>query len=152
MTARLRRARPGEAASLTDLAFRSKASNGYDAAFMEACRAELTYTAATMAAGETWVAEADGALVGFFDLRPTADGMEVFAIFVEPACRGGGVGRALWGKLEARARAAGSGAIGLDADPFAVRFYRAMGCEIVGEAPSGSIPGRMLPRMRKALC
>ena len=45
----LRRANPEDAAALTALAFRSKASNGYDRAFMEACRAELTYSAATMA-------------------------------------------------------------------------------------------------------
>ena len=52
----LRRARPNEAAMLTDLSMRS---NGYDDAFMEACREELTVTAARMAEGEYWVAEAD---------------------------------------------------------------------------------------------
>ena len=38
-------------------------------------------------------------------------------------------------------------AIGLDADPHAVGFYEHMGAKVIGEAPSGSIPGRMLPRM-----
>lgn len=38
---RLKPARIGECAELTDLVMRSKASNGYDAAFMEACRADL---------------------------------------------------------------------------------------------------------------
>jgi hypothetical protein len=36
----------------------------------------------------------------------------------------------------------------IDADPFAESFYLALGCERIGEAPSGSIPGRMLPRLR----
>ena len=45
----------------------------------------------------------------------------------------------------------GASGITLDADPNSVGFYQRMGMEIVGESPSGSIPGRMLPRMRKAL-
>lgn len=36
-------------------------------------------------------------------------------------------------------------------DPFAVAFYEAMGMRITGESPSGSIPGRMLPRMERRL-
>jgi hypothetical protein len=40
--AQIRRALPGEAASLSALALRSKALWGYDAAFIEACRASLT--------------------------------------------------------------------------------------------------------------
>jgi hypothetical protein len=33
----------------------------------------------------------------------------------------------------------------IEADPNAVGFYRAMGAEQIGEAPSGSVPGRSLP-------
>jgi SAM-dependent methyltransferase len=35
----------------------------------------------------------------------------------------------------------------IDADPHAEAFYVAMGAARVGESPSGSIPGRMLPRL-----
>ena len=38
----IRTPRPDELSSLSDLCFRSKAVWGYDAAFMEACRGELT--------------------------------------------------------------------------------------------------------------
>ena len=62
-----------------------------------------------------------------------------------------GVGRALWEKAEALARDAGAAKIGLDSDPYAEGFYLAMGAMRVGEAPSGSIPGRVLPRMTKQL-
>jgi len=48
MTVTIRRARSDEAGVLTDLSMRAKRSNGYDEAFMEACRAELTVTAARM--------------------------------------------------------------------------------------------------------
>ena len=37
------------------------------------------------------------------------------------------------------------------ADPFAAPFYRRMGMADVGMAPSGSIPGRMLPRLAMPL-
>ncbi len=142
---------PDDAEALSELAFRSKASNGYDATFMDACRVELTFSAATMAAGETWLAELDGKLAGFIDVRLVDGVAEVFAMFVEPDLKRGGVGRALWQQLEIAARSLGANAVMLDADPAAVPFYEAMGCFVVGEAPSGSIPGRTLPRLRKTL-
>ncbi len=49
--------------------------------------------------------------------------------------------------LIAEARALGLSAIDIDADPGAVGFYERMGGRRVGEAPSGSIPGRMLPAL-----
>lgn len=151
--ARIRRATGPDAPAITALALRSKASNGYDHAFMRACEAELTYTPATIASGETWVAEsADKELLGFFDLRPVAPReAEVYAMFVEPGSKRSGLGRALWSKLEERAGAIGARTVNLDADPYAVPFYSAMGMRVTGSSPSGSIPGRMLPRMTKSL-
>lgn len=137
---------------LTDLAMRSKASHGYDAAFMEQCREELAIRERTLSERDVWVAEAQGRILGFFGLEFPQDGVsEVNPIFVEPDLQQSGVGRALWGKLEERARFAGARAIGLDSDPHAVSFYQKMGCRIVGMSPSNSIPGRMLPRMVKPL-
>ncbi len=137
---------------VTSLAFRSKASNGYGAAFMAACRAELTFDAGSIARGETWLCEdAAGRVLGFFDLRLEDGTAEVYALFVEPDCKGAGVGRALWSMLAARAAALGAGRIGVDSDPAAVPFYMRMGMEPAGEALSGSIPGRMLPRPSKPL-
>ncbi len=148
----IRLARPAEAVAMTSLAFRSKASNGYDAAFMAACRAELTFDAARFAEGETWLCEdAAGRLLGFFDLRWEGETAEADALYVEPDAKGQGVGRLLWEKLEARAAALGATHIGVDSDPAAVPFYRRMGLEPAGESPSGSIPGRMLPRLVKPL-
>jgi len=42
-------------------------------------------------------------------------------------------------------------AVTLDADPNAVPFYERMGCRGIGRSHSGSIGGRMLPRLRKAM-
>jgi len=147
----LRRAAAGDADALSDLSFRSKASNGYDADFMEACRDELAVTSATLADGEVWVSETNGKPVGFFDIRLEKDVLEVYSLYVDPDVKRSGIGRILWAALEERAVAMMAKAIELDADPAAVQFYTAMGCSIIGQAPSGSIPGRMLPRMCKWL-
>lgn len=147
----LRRAAAGDADALSDLSFRSKASNGYDADFMEACRDELAVTSATLADGEVWVSETNGKPVGFFDIRLEKGVLEVYSLYVDPDVKRSGFGRILWAALEERAVAMMAKAIELDADPAAVEFYTAMGCSVIGEAPSGSIPGRMLPRMRKWL-
>ena len=148
----LRRARAEDCGVLTELALGSKASNGYDEAFMAACMAELTVDAATLAAGETWLAE-DGAgcVLGFFDLRVEAGRAEVEAFFVAPAAKRGGIGRRLWDRLEARAVALGAARITIDSDPEARPFYEAMGAVLVGDSPSASIPGRRLPRLEKRI-
>ncbi len=148
----LRRARPADAAALTDLAMRSKALWGYDAAFMEACREELTTSADTITANEIWIVEVGGMAAGFYELNaePKQYG-EIRMCFVDPAHVGRGFGRMLWRHLEGRAAFRRLETLGLDADPKAVPFYSAMGMAIVGESPSGPIAGRMLPRMEKVL-
>lgn len=135
---------------MTVLAFRSKASNGYDAAFMEACRAEITCCIDDDPRLRTWLAEsAEGRVLGFFQLRLDGTMAEIRAIFVEPRAKRSGIGRQLWAKLETEAASLGATAIGADADPVAVPFYLAMGMAVVGQVPSGSIPGRFLPRLLK---
>ena len=147
----IRRAAAGDAATLTALALRSKAAWGYDPAFMAACRAELTITAAGIARRPTWVLEERSAILGFYQLRLDGGTAEVAQFFVAPSSMRGGRGRRLWAHLEDRARAAGCTLIEVDADPHAEGFYLAMGMKRCGEAPSGSIPGRLLPRLRKAV-
>lgn len=152
MNIEIRRARPEEADALTDLSLRSKRSNGYDDAFMAACRAELTVTADRMTAGEYWVAESGG-ICGCACLLADPDGGsgEVHAFFIDPGWQRKGVGRLLWRKLVERAKAKGIADLRLDADPFAVPFYEALGFKVVGETPSDSIPGRTIPHMTIAI-
>jgi GNAT superfamily N-acetyltransferase len=147
----LRPARAGDAAALTDLALRAKAVWGYDAAFMAGCRAELTITPAQIAERPTWLVEAGGEVVGFYQLRLAGACAEVAQLFVDPGRLRGGVGRQLWADLEARARAAGCRRLEVDSDPHAEGFYRAMGMQACGTRPSGSIPRRRLPHLRKDL-
>ena len=149
----IRKARQTDVDVMTQLAMRSKASHGYDLAFMEACRDELRIDQQALAGRDLWVAETDEAgIIGFFGLWPPENSIsEVDPMFVEPGYQGRGIGRALWTRLEFRARKAKAIKMQLDADPNAVRFYERMGCVVTGEAPSGSIAGRVLPRMEKEL-
>ncbi len=149
---KLRRADVDDCGPLTQLALRSKASNGYDKAFMLACVAELSVDASSLAAGEIWVGEDEaGQVLGFFDLRVEAEFADVEAFFVEPDAKDRGIGRRLWTCLEERARALGAKRITIDSDPKALPFYQAMGAILIGDAPSASIRGRRLPRLEKRL-
>ncbi len=149
----IRDARPGEAGRLSELAFVSKAHWGYDEAFMAACRDELTVTAQDIARDIVRVGEVAGEVVGYHWLteaeKPGA--LEVQAFFIDPPAIGHGYGRALWRDLETCARGAGCRLLVVQSDPFAVDFYRTMGASDVGERPSGSIPGRVLPLLEKPI-
>ena len=72
---------------------------------------------------------------------------ELDALFVDPPFIGGGIGGMLLGEVLATARERGIQLIGLDADPGAAPFYARYGARTVGVTPSGSIPGRELPRL-----
>lgn len=62
----LRRAAVNEVAALSDLAFRSKASWGYDEAFMAQARPALTITAQYVTTQPVYVLLRDGCRIGFF--------------------------------------------------------------------------------------
>jgi GNAT superfamily N-acetyltransferase len=144
---RLRPALPSEADALTELALRSKAHWGYDEAFMEACRAELTITPARIEAEAMVVAEVDGRLAGFVAVA----GGSLEDLFTEPTLIGTGVGSALLAEAVAIARAGGFAELSIEADPHAADWYRSKGAVDAGTLPSGSIPGRRLPLLRLPL-
>ena len=105
------------------------------------------------------VAERDGRVVGFAELRPHGGGYfetvrpgpwtgEVRAVYVHPDAAGEGVGSALLAELERRARGRDLSALGLHASLNAVPFYEARGYERVveldhefGESEAHSVSG-----------
>jgi ribosomal protein S18 acetylase RimI-like enzyme len=147
----IRRARPDEAALISDLALRSKAHWGYAAAFIEACRDDLTLTRDEIAATPVFVLESDGRVLGFYQFGVDDGEAEIASLFVEPAAIGGGIGKRLWHHAATLARARGYRSLVVQSDPYAEGFYSAMGMERIGETPSTVFPGRMLPQMRIAL-
>ena len=151
MTLLLRAALPGEAGALTDLCLRSKAVWGYDAAFMAACRAELTITPRDFASSQIQVAVQDGRIIAMAQLAQHGRIADIDKLFVDPAALRAGAGRQLFAWCVETARAAGAVAITVVADPDAAGFYRRMGMMEDGWEPSGSIPGRILPKLHMAL-
>lgn len=90
---------------------------------------------------EVWVAEDDGRAVGFVALGPsgdddrTADTGEVYAIYLDPAEWGRGIGRALFEKANERLAALGYREATLwvlDSNTRARRFYEAGGWRVDG--------------------
>ena len=100
-----------------------------------------------IAEGRVVVAAEGGRLLGFATLGLVDGEAEILALFVEPAVKHRGIGRALFVAMAAMARAGGAARLDVDADPHALAFYERMGCRQTGLTPSGSIPGRMLPRL-----
>lgn len=142
----IRPAHPGEAALLSALALRSKAHWGYDDAFLECCRDELTITSTQIESGLTFVLVGDGALLGFHSLSVSGhERMELEHLFVEPSVIGHGHGRTLLDHARRSARERGCRVLEIQADPHAAAFYRAAGGRVVAERGSDSIPGRVLP-------
>jgi GNAT superfamily N-acetyltransferase len=145
----IRRARPEEEAALSGLMWRSKAHWGYDQAFMEANRVQLTISADAIERDAVYVAEVGDTVAGMSHLiRLEGDEALLDDLFVEPEHIGTGVGAALWRHAAGLARELGVRAMILDADPNARPFYERMGAVVTGEIASTNAPGRTLPRMR----
>lgn len=144
----IRPALTGEAAALSALCFRSKAHWGYDAAFIELSRASLTVAPELIADGRVIVAEdSSGDILGMASIAPLpeAGDFDLLHLFVEPDVIRRGAGRALFYAAAALAKARGGQRLVIHSDPNAAEFYRSMGAADAGEAPSESVPGRMLP-------
>ena len=142
---RLRNARQDELESLSELCLRSKGVWGYDPTFMAACRAELTLQPAELEPTHLQVAEVDSVALGVVQIKVTGEDAHLLKLFVEPNRLRSGIGRLLLGWASERARSLGALRMNIEADPNAVPFYRRSGARLAGSAPSGSIPGRMLP-------
>ena len=147
----LRPARVEEASTLTELCLRSKAVWGYDAEFLEACRAELVLHPADFESSYVEAAEIGRELVGMCQLTLTNGRGILERLFVDPSCLGRGIGRLLYRWAEDLARSNGAAEISIEADPGAESFYRRMGAIDDGTVASGSIPGRRIPWLRVIL-
>ncbi len=134
----LRPAEAQECGVLTALALRSKAYWGYESAFLQACRADLTVRPEDVAAGRVMVLVEEDTVLGLYALtqgeRPQEAGVPLF--FVEPAAIGQGLGRAMWLNLVAKAQAAGYRRLKIESDPLALGFFRAMGATLAGKIRS----------------
>ena len=147
---KIRPARTQEADALSALCYRSKAHWGYGEEFMARSRASLTLSPEFIATGRVFVAEPEGcAPLGVASVAPlkVKGDYDLVHLFVEPSAMINGVGRLLFEAAANKARADGARRLVIQSDPHAVGFYRRLGATDAGEAPSDSIPGRMLPML-----
>lgn len=92
-----------------------------------------------IADGSAWLAEINGAIAGFaiIDVKKRS----VWALFVDPAAEGQGIGRGLHDRMVGWARGEGLHRLSLTtaADSRAANFYRASGWSQTGITPDGEI-------------
>jgi len=141
----IRAATGDDAPLLSDLAIRSKGFWGYDDAFVEACRDELRVDAERLEREIVRVAVSDGQIAGFASVDFNGERCELMTLFVEPEHIGTGVGSALLRDAAVVALSHGCRRLRIESDPFAEDWYKRRGAEVIGGAPSLSIPGRTLP-------
>ncbi|MFJ5711475.1 GNAT family N-acetyltransferase [Streptomyces sp. NPDC093105] len=135
----VRDGRADEAEALSGLVLRSKASWGYDAAFLAACAPELRIRAEDVTARRIVVAQDErGGVLGVASLEGEPPAASLGLLFVEPAAIGRGVGRLLYRDVVRRAAELGVGRLVIDADPHAAGFYRAMGAEALQDDAAGA--------------
>ena len=137
--------------ALSALCLRSKGHWGYSSDFLDACRTELTLTKRDLAETEMLMAKHDDAYAGLVQVTRDQAPADLLKLFIDPPFIGTGLGRTFFDWAVAEARSQGCAAMMIDADPDAAPFYQAMGADLVGEIPSGSIPGRILPLLRFTL-
>jgi GNAT superfamily N-acetyltransferase len=125
------RAKPEDAAALTEIAFAAKRHWRYPERWIQIWRDILTVTPTLVAANPTFAAIEDDRVVGFssLTLEPRPD---LTHLWVLPSAMGRGFGRALFERLVEEAKALRLSAFEIEADPNAEAFYLHMGAKRVG--------------------
>jgi GNAT superfamily N-acetyltransferase len=147
MSFELRPARPDELDTLSALCLRSKAHWGYDDAFMAACVQELTLTSLDLETDQVMVLEDADGVAGIAQVGLEAAGCFLDKLFIDPSRMGRGYGRSLYLWALDCARELGAHELIIEADPDAAAFYAKLGAAHAGEVSSGSVAGRVLPRL-----
>jgi N-acetylglutamate synthase-like GNAT family acetyltransferase len=131
----IRRALVSEREELEDLQLRASLTNAGDRDALLAHPDAIELAPAQIAAGGVFVAERQGAIVGFAAVEPRADGeSELDALFVDPNARRRGIGLLLIEHCRELARTRGSAALYVVGNPHAEQFYTACGFHVIGTA------------------
>lgn len=134
-----------ELAEASALCLRSKASWGYDPAFLKVCQDALTLGPQSLP--ECWVTHHEGALTGIVQVSVNGERADLELMFIDPDWQGNGIGRALFDHAVRHATDRGARCLMIESDPGAQPFYEAMGARKTGGVPSTLFPGRVLPEL-----
>jgi len=129
----IRAAVAGERKNLEALQMRASLTNAGDRDALLAIPDAVYLPLEQILDGRVFVAELDGAIVGFAAMLPRADGkMELDGLFVEPDRQRYGIGRTLVEHCCEFARQHGSPALHVVGNPHAEGFYLRCGFALVG--------------------
>ena len=146
----IRRAAVEEASVLTTIALEAKRYWGYPEHWIKHWEADLTVSPEFIRDNHVYVAEADGAVRGFYALCVSGEHKaELEHLWVTPDRIGTGIGKELFLDAMERAAALDVRDVELSTDPNAAGFYTRMGATQIGEVDS-PIDGkeRKLPRLK----
>jgi GNAT superfamily N-acetyltransferase len=129
----VRRASPGDAESLTRIAFAAKRYWGYPERWVLQWSEALTITPEFVRDYEVYAAVVGGEPFGFYALAGTGHELELEHLWVSPAWIGSGAGRLLFEHAINRAASLGAKHVKIEADPNAEGFYLRMGARRTGE-------------------
>ena len=151
----LRRARPDEHETLTEISFASKRHWNDPEVYFEVWKKELTITREYIESNAVFVAEAPDGIAGYFSIVYVPKGFmagPVFVqrghwlehIFVRPEHMRHGIGHRMMAYACNWCEQNGIKRLYIFSDPHARGFYERLGASYLGESPS-SIPGRRIP-------
>lgn len=145
----IRQAVIAEQKELEALQLRASLTNAGDRDALLAHPDAIKLPLSQIAAGGVFVAEWNGAIVGFAAVEPRGDGdSELDALFVDPNTRHRGIGRLLTEHCVLVARTRGSAALCVIGNPHAEGFYNACGFNVIGTSATRFGTGLL---MRKRL-
>ena|SRR5579859_3374932 len=141
----IRPAVASEQKALEDLQLQASLTNAGDRDALLAHPDAIELPPGQIAAGGVFVAEWNGAIVGFAALEPREDGAsELDALFVDPNMRRRGIARSLVEHCAEAARARKSTALCVIGNPHAKDFYSACGFNVVGTAETRFGPALLM--------
>jgi len=126
------RARPGDAATLTTIAFAAKRYWGYPERWIESWHDSLTVQPEFITTHETYSAVVENRTIGFYALACKGDRLDLEHLWVLPDAMGRGVGRSLFAQALERVRVLGFGLLEIESDPNADGFYERLGAHRIG--------------------
>lgn len=141
----IRLAVPSERAALEALQWRASLTSPHDREALLAHPDAIDLPLEQIESGAVFVAEAEGAVVGFAVVLPRPDGeTELDGLFVEPVLQRRGIGRALVDHCIGISRQQKSTGLCVIGNPHAQEFYFATGFKLIGTAETRFGPGLLL--------
>jgi N-acetylglutamate synthase-like GNAT family acetyltransferase len=141
----IRRAIPADRQALEGLQLRASMGNEGDREALLLHPDAIDLPVEQIVAGDVFVLEQDGAVVGFSAIQSREDGdMELDALFVEPGIQRRGIGKRLVEHCAEIARSKGSTTLHVIGNPHAKQFYLACGFSIIGSFQTRFGPGLLM--------